>query len=78
MSNGINVRTMINKMVSLLRNASEEPASGMVLILYTYTLLFDLFKAFDLLESSHKSDIFIRKDLFSFMRAQIFMSYHLI
>jgi len=41
-------------------------------------VLFDLFKAFDKFESGHKSDIFIRKDLFSFMRAQHVMSYHLI
>ena len=42
----------------------------------TQYLLFDLFKAFDCIESSHKSDIFTRKDPFSFMRAQYVMSYH--
>ena len=38
------------------------------------SLLFDLFKAFD----CHKLGIFTRKDLFSFMRAQHVLSYHLI
>ena len=33
------------------------------------SLLFDLYKAFDKIESSHKSDSLIRKYLFSFMRA---------
>ena len=41
------------------------------------SLLFDLVKAFHYIESSHKFDIFIRKDLYSFMRAQHVMSYHL-
>ena len=42
------------------------------------SLLFDLFKALDQIESNNKSDIFLRKDLFSFMRAQHVLSYHLI
>ena len=37
-----------------------------------------LFKAFDLTESSHTSDFFLRTDLFSIMRAQHTLSYHLI
>ena len=41
------------------------------------SLLFHLFKAFDKIESRHKSDIFFRKDLFSFMRAKHVLSYHL-
>ena len=41
-------------------------------------MLFDLFKAFDYIESSRKSGIFTQKDPFSFMRAQHVMSYHLI
>ena len=41
-------------------------------------LLFYLLKAFDEFGSSQKSDIFSRKDLFSFMRAQHGLSYHLI
>ena len=41
-------------------------------------LLYDLFKAFDYIESSHKSGIFTRKDPFFCMRAQHVMSYHLI
>ena len=41
-------------------------------------LLFDLFKTFHFFESSHKSNFFLRKDLFSFMRAQLVLSYHLI
>ena len=40
-------------------------------------LLFNLFKAFDYIESSHKTGIFTRKDPLSFMRAQHVMSYHL-
>ena len=31
---------------------------------------FDLFRAFDWIESSHKSDFLFREDLFFFMRAQ--------
>ena len=42
------------------------------------SMVFDFFKAFDYIESSHKSGIFTRKDLFSFMRAQHVVSYHLI
>ena len=42
------------------------------------SLLFNLYKAFDQFESRHKSGIFIRKDLFSIMRAQHVISYHLI
>ena len=42
------------------------------------SLLFDLFDAFDKIENSHKSDLFLRNDLNSFMRAQYDMSYHLI
>ena len=42
------------------------------------SLLFDLYKAFDLSNGSHKSDIFIRKNLFSLMHAQHVMRYHLI
>ena len=42
------------------------------------SMLFDLFKAFDYIESSHKSDFFLRKDLFFIMRAQHVLSYHLI
>ena len=38
----------------------------------------DLFKAFDEIESSHKSIFFSPKDLFSFMRAQPVLIYHLI
>ena len=39
-------------------------------------MLFDMFKACDEIENSHKSDIFfIRKD-FYFMRAQHVLSYH--
>ena len=34
------------------------------------SLLFDPYKAFDKFENRHKSDIFIRKDLFSIMRVQ--------
>ena len=42
------------------------------------SLLFDMFNAFDQTESSHKSDFcFLQKDLFSFMRAQYDLSYHL-
>ena len=42
-------------------------------------IVFDLFKAFDHIESSHESDFFsLRKDRFICMRAQIVMSYHLI
>ena len=37
-------------------------------------LLFDLFKAFHYIESSHKSDFLNRKDQFSYMRAQHVMS----
>ena len=42
------------------------------------SLLFDLFQAFDKIEPSHKSDICLRKDLYSFKRAQYVLSYHLI
>ena len=41
-------------------------------------LLFDLFKALDYIESSHKSGIFTRKDSFSFMHAHHILSYFLI
>ena len=34
------------------------------------SLLLDLFKAFNLIESSQKLYFFLRKDLFFFMRAQ--------
>ena len=59
----------------------------MVLILDGYSLscernalylLFDLFKAFDYIDNSHKSGIYTRKDPISFMRAQHALSYHLI
>ena len=42
------------------------------------SLLFDLYKAFDKLVSSHKHNIFLRRDLFSFMLAQHVMSYLLL
>ena len=42
------------------------------------SLSFDLYKAFDLFKIRHKSGIFTRKDLFSIMRAQHLMGYHLI
>ena len=38
------------------------------------SLLFDLFKASDSIESSHKSNFSLRKEIFSFMRAQYVMS----
>ena len=42
------------------------------------SLLFDVFKAFDLIESSHKSDFSSqKKNLFSLMRVQDVLSYHL-
>ena len=37
----------------------------------------DLFKAFHLIESSHKLDIFLRKDLFSFIHVHHILTYHL-
>ena len=40
-------------------------------------LLNDLFKAFDFIERNHRSDVILRKDLFSFMRAQHVLNYHL-
>ena len=39
------------------------------------TLLFDLFKAFHQIESSHKWDFWLRKDIFSFTRSQYVLSY---
>ena len=39
---------------------------------------FDLFKAFDQIESSHKLDFLLEKDLLSFMRAQQVLIHHLI
>ena len=42
------------------------------------SLIFDLCKAFDEIESSHKSDIFLRKELFSVMRAKHALFYHLL
>ena len=42
------------------------------------SLLFDLCMTFDQIESSHKSNYFLRKDLFSVMHAQHILSYHLI
>ena len=40
-------------------------------------LLFDLFKAFDKIESSPKSGVFFRQDSFSFVHAQRVLSYNL-
>ena len=42
------------------------------------SLLFDLFKAFDYIECSQKSDFFSRKKCIFFMRAQHVLSYPLI
>ena len=43
------------------------------------SLLFDILMEFDEIENSHKLDIFIRKKkLFSFIRAQHGVRYHLI
>ena len=39
------------------------------------SLLFDLLKVFDNIESSHKLEIFLRKSVLSFMRAQHVLSY---
>ena len=41
------------------------------------SLLFDLFKALDKIESSTKSGDFFQERLFSFIRKQHFLSYHL-
>ena len=41
-------------------------------------ILFDLYKAFYHIESSHKSGFFLRNDLFSFMRVQHVQGYHLV
>ena len=41
------------------------------------SLLFDLFKAFDEIGSAVTHRIFLRKDLFFFMRAHHVLSYHL-
>ena len=40
--------------------------------------LFDLFKAFDKIESRHISALFLRKYIFSFTYAQHALGYHLI
>ena len=39
---------------------------------------FDLSKAFDKIESNHKTDIFPREDLSFFMRTKNILCYHLI
>ena len=59
-------------MVHILDGYSEIASEGQI------NLLFDWFKAFDEIVSCHKSDYFFRKDLFSFMRAQRVLSYHVI
>ena len=42
-----------------------------------YNRQFDLFKAFDTIQSSHISDFFSPKILFSFIRVQYVLGYHL-
>ena len=44
----------------------------------TSELLFDSFKVFDQIDSSHTPFFFLRKDLFSCRRAQHVLSYHVI
>ena len=42
------------------------------------SLLFDQLKAFHQTENSHESGFFLRKNLFSFIRAHHVLSYHLL